>query len=160
MDILIKRFCDAGYFLEPNSALGLLQYYGLPTAVLDFTNALQSAFAFAGFGDTNVGRVAVLSVKQYLWGGRGGFGLVDMSRHKWAERAQRQDAFGLVMLNRLDDLKSDAVKEKPQPSKELAGTTEPGAADPGRSFPVWRAAPALCRLAGINLRYRTRIALI
>jgi len=34
-----------------------------------------------------------------------------MSRHKWAERAQRNDAFGLVMLNRLDDLKSDAVRE-------------------------------------------------
>ncbi len=79
--------------------------------MLDFTKAPQSAFAFAGFGDTNVGRVAVLSVKQYLWGGHGGFGLVDMSRHKWAERAQRQDAFGLVMLNRLDDLKSDAVRE-------------------------------------------------
>jgi hypothetical protein len=111
-DILVKRLSDSDYELDVNSALGLVQHYGIPTPMIDFTKALQTAFAFAGARGKSVGRVCVLSAAQFLRGGRrGGFGLVDMSAHKWAHRAQRQEAFGLVMLNRIDDLKSDALRE-------------------------------------------------
>jgi hypothetical protein len=94
------------YSLTEHQAHGLLQHYGLPTTVIDFTGDLTNAFAFAAAGDHTVGRVAVLTAPECLER------VIDFTEHPWAERAQRQAAFGLVPPDELIDLKSEAARSR------------------------------------------------
>jgi len=94
------------YSLNEHLAYGLLQHYGLPTTVIDFTGDLTNAFAFAASGDDTVGRVAVLIMPKCLER------VIDFTDHPWAERAQRQAAFGLVPPDELIDLKSEAARSQ------------------------------------------------
>ena len=94
------------YSLNEHLAYGLLQHYGLPTTVIDFTGDLTNAFAFAASGDHPVGRVAVLTMPECLER------VIDFTDHPWAERAQRQAAFGLVPPDELIDLKSEAARSR------------------------------------------------
>jgi hypothetical protein len=87
-------------------AFAYLQHYGMPSRIVDFTGDLTLAFAFAGYRDSDVGRLGVLP---YV---RGEIGpMFRLSDHPWAERAQRQAAFGVVMdPSEIDDLKADRVR--------------------------------------------------
>jgi hypothetical protein len=87
------------------NALALLQHYGLPTRIVDFTGNPAFAFAFAASGTSSVGRVAVMPRESSST-----VSVVDLMAHPWAERAQRQGGFGVVMANGLTDLKSDQAR--------------------------------------------------
>jgi hypothetical protein len=103
---LARRFTEDDYSLDQHSAIGLLQHYGLPTWMVDFTSHLEYAFAFAAAGSSTVGRVAVMPLSAFPKTD----GLVNLSDHRWAERPRRQAAFGLIMTNQGADLKSDAAR--------------------------------------------------
>jgi hypothetical protein len=92
------------YSLNEHQAYGLLQHYGLPTTIIDFTGDLTSAFAFAASAERTVGRVAVLTLPECLER------VIDFTDHPWAERAQRQAAFGVVPPDGIVDLKSEAAR--------------------------------------------------
>ena len=94
------------YSLTEPQAHGLLQHYGLPTTVIDFTGDLTNAFAFAASGVHAVGMVAVLTLPNCLER------VVDFTDHPWAERAQRQGAFGVVPPDGLIDLKSEVARSQ------------------------------------------------
>jgi hypothetical protein len=94
------------YSLNERQAYGLLQHYGLPTTIMDFTGDLTNAFAFAASGVSSVGRVAVLTLPGCLER------VTDLTDHPWAERAQRQAAFGVVPPDGLVDLKSEAARSR------------------------------------------------
>lgn len=57
---LADTFSEVPYRLDEHSAIGLLQHYGLPTCMVDFTARLGYAFAFAAAGNATVGLVAVM----------------------------------------------------------------------------------------------------
>src|SRR5579864_5317569 len=106
---LAYRFVDMeDYSLDEPHAYGLLQHYGLPTTIVDFTGNLSYAFAFAASGKATVGRVAVLRLPEASEFTR----VIDFTGHPWAERAQRQAAFGVVPPAELMDLKSDAARTR------------------------------------------------
>jgi hypothetical protein len=92
------------YCLNEHQAYGLLQHYGLPTTIIDFTGDLTNAFAFAASGERTVGRVAVLTLPECQER------VIDFTDHSWAERAQRQGAFGVVPPDGIVDLKSEAAR--------------------------------------------------
>ena len=100
--IIANRFVAADYELDEHAAWGLLQHYGIPTPMIDFTGKLSVAFAFAAGARSNIGRVAAMPVA--LAKGHGL--LVDLHDHIWAHRAQQQAAFALVASTHLLDLKS------------------------------------------------------
>jgi len=99
-----KRLCKEPYSLDRMSAVGLLQHYRLPTRMVDFTANLNYAVAFAVTGSSSTGRVAVMPCASQ------GVHIVDLMAHPWAERAKRQGAYGIVMTNRLPDLKSETAR--------------------------------------------------
>jgi hypothetical protein len=94
------------YALNEHQAYGLLQHYGLSTAIIDFTGDLTNAFAFAAAGRSTVGRLAVLDLPKAL------DRVIDFTDHPWAERAQRQAAFGVVPPDGIKDLKSAAARSR------------------------------------------------
>jgi hypothetical protein len=94
------------YSLNERQAYGLLQHYHLPTTIVDFTGDLTNALAFAAAGDGTVGRVAVLTLPECLES------VIDFTDHPWAERAQRQAAFGVIPPDGLIDLKSEAARSR------------------------------------------------
>jgi hypothetical protein len=106
--ILARRFADEDYGLDEHQAYGLLQHYGIPTPMIDFTGKLGTAFAFAAAGPFEVGRVAALPVGPTSGQSR----VIDLSVHPWAERPQRQSAFGIVPAIELVDLKSDLARSR------------------------------------------------
>lgn len=107
---LAERFVAKDYELDEHAAYGLLQHYGMPTPMIDFTGEVGVAFAFATVGKGDVGRVAALR-----FGVAKNRGLViDLHDHKWAERAQRQAAFAFVSPVGLPDLKSPAARARLQ----------------------------------------------
>jgi hypothetical protein len=73
--------------------------------MLDFTGNLGHAFTFAAASSDSpvggIGRIAVVPARPFFQNGG-----VDLSTHAWAERAQRQAAFGLLTSGRVEDLKS------------------------------------------------------
>ncbi|MGA2595325.1 MAG: FRG domain-containing protein [Bryobacteraceae bacterium] len=105
---LACRFTEDDYSLDEHSAIGLLQHYGLPTWMVDFTARLGYAFAFAAAGSATVGRVAVMPLRA-LSKTRG---VVDLTDHQWAERPRRQAAFGVITTAELPDLKSEAARSR------------------------------------------------
>jgi hypothetical protein len=74
--------------------------------MVDFTANLNFAFAFAVTGASSTGRVAVMPRASQ------GVRIVDLMAHPWAERAQRQGAFGVVITDELTDLKSEAARSR------------------------------------------------
>jgi hypothetical protein len=106
---LARRFLEKDdYSLDEFHAYGLLQHYGLPTTIVDFTANLGCAFAFAAAREAKVGRVAVLP----LGAASATVKVVDFTDHPCAERPKRQGAFGVIMTDELLDLKSDAVRSR------------------------------------------------
>ena len=103
---LACRFTEDDYSLDEHSAIGLLQHYGLPTWMVDFTARLGYAFAFAAAGNATVGRVAVMSLRAFSETR----GVVNLTNHQWAERPRRQAAFGVITTAELPDLKSEAAR--------------------------------------------------
>ena len=94
--------------LSWQDAFALLQHYGMPSRIVDFTGDLGLAFAFAGHGKFAVGRLAVLPLVRNQAGP-----ILELSAHPWAERAQRQAAYGVVMdPHEINDLKADAVRKR------------------------------------------------
>ena len=90
--------------LDRIGAMGLLQHYRLPTRMVDFTANLNNAFAFAVTGASSTGRVAVMPrVPQ-------GLRVIDLMAHPWAERAQRQGAYAVIITDELADLKSETAR--------------------------------------------------
>src|SRR4051794_41105747 len=98
---LARRFSDSDYSLDGHSAIGLLQHYGLPTWLIDFTAHLGYAFAFAVAGSSPIGRIAVLPLRAFTDTG----GVVNLMEHPWAERPRRQAAFGMITTEEVNDLK-------------------------------------------------------
>ena len=94
------------YELDEPQAYGLFQHYGLPTPLIDFTGELGRAFAFAALGGAKVGRVA----EMHLLKASAVAKVVSFVGHPWAERAQRQAAFGVVPMGELFDLKSGSAR--------------------------------------------------
>jgi len=93
-------FKQNGYDNSEWEAEGLLEHYGVPTGIINFTSSPEVAAAFAASGKSGHGRICVLT-RPY----RGGAEFVDYTRHPWAERALRQRAFG-VRPDSFTDLKS------------------------------------------------------
>jgi hypothetical protein len=81
-------------------AEGLLEHYGVPTGLVNFSSSPEVAAAFAAFGDSDRGRICILTRP---FGGDAA--VVDYTQHPWAERALRQKAFG-IRPARFTDLKS------------------------------------------------------
>jgi FRG domain len=85
-------------------AAAQLQHYGMPSTIVDFTGDLGIAFAFAGCGKYSTGRLCAAPYSPYI---------LKLFDHPWAERAQRQAAFGIMMHpTELNDLKADAVRSR------------------------------------------------
>jgi hypothetical protein len=105
---LACRFSEDDYSLDEHSAIGLLQHYGLPTWMIDFTARLGYAFAFAAAGSAAVGRVAVMPLRAFSETR----GVVNLKDHQWAERPRRQAAFGVITTADLTDLKSEAARAR------------------------------------------------
>ena len=101
-----KRLYREPFGLDRMGAVGLLQHYRLPTRMVDFTANLNYALAFAVIGTSSTGRVAVMPRAQQS------VRIVDLMAHPWAERAQRQGAYGVVMTDELADLKSEAARSR------------------------------------------------
>lgn len=68
-------------------ASALLQHYGMPSRILDFTGDLGLAFSFTGRGGNDLGRLAALPYVPCETGP-----MFEFFDHPWAERAQRQAA--------------------------------------------------------------------
>jgi hypothetical protein len=89
-------------------ASALLQHYGMPSRIVDFTGDLALAFSFAGRGDSDVGRLAVLPYVPSETGP-----MFEFFDHPWAERAQRQAAYGVLTdASELNDLKADSARAR------------------------------------------------
>jgi hypothetical protein len=105
---LADRFIRDDYSLSEHQAYGLLQHYGMPTPMIDFTGDLGVAFAFAAAGTSSIGRIAALPMRL-----AGSQSLVtDLWSHPWAERPQRQAAFGVIPGLQIADLKSEAAQSR------------------------------------------------
>jgi len=100
---LIWRPQQPDFGLDESSALALLQHYGFPTTIIDFTGNLACAFAFAAKRPSGVGRVAIVPRESLAR-------VLDLTEHEWAERPRRQAAFGLVLPPGIADLKSDSAR--------------------------------------------------
>ena len=105
-----NRFVAADYGLHEYGAWGLLQHYGLPTRMIDFTGILSVAFAFAAGQMTDIARVAAMPLPVAKSHGL----LVDLHDHKWAHRAHQQAAFAFLAPSSLLDLKSPAARKDMQ----------------------------------------------
>jgi hypothetical protein len=105
---LAHTFSEAPYSLDEHSAIGLLQHYGLPTWMIDFTARLGYAFAFAAAGSAAVGRVAVMPLRAFSETR----GVVNLTNHQWAERPRRQAAFGVITTAELPNLKSEVARSR------------------------------------------------
>lgn len=105
---LVERFMSKDYSLKPQDAVGLLQHYGLPTCMLDFTAELGYAATFATSGHSTVGRICVLPTRAFARG----LVIVNLTAHSWAERPKRQAAFGVVAAETHRDFKSSAARDE------------------------------------------------
>jgi hypothetical protein len=95
------------YMLDQLHAYGLLQHYGMPTAIVDFTGDGGKAFTFAASGEASIGRIAQLTLPEVTRAT-----VVDFSGHPWAQRAQLQAAFGLLIPDGAVDLKSELARSR------------------------------------------------
>jgi hypothetical protein len=101
-----QGFKADGYSLDDHRATGLLQHYGLPTFMIDFTAHLGHALSFAAIGEHDIARIAVMPTRSFEFTDL----VVDLRKHPWAERPRRQQGFGIVMPINMPDLKSQAAR--------------------------------------------------
>jgi hypothetical protein len=94
------------YSLNEHQACSLLQHYHLPTTIIDFTSDLSTGLAFAAAGRSTIGRLAVLHHP------KAHNRVIDFTDHPWADRGQRQAAFGVVPPDGITDLKSEAARSQ------------------------------------------------
>lgn len=87
---------------------GLLQHYGLPTRMIDFSCALDVAVTFASRSSVPVARIAVIDLKQAYGAG---VGISDLRSEVAGSRPQRQQAFGLFAPEGYCDLKSQQARD-------------------------------------------------
>jgi FRG domain len=87
-------------------AFGLLQHYGLPTSFVDFTGDLGLAFTFAAAKVKVIGRVCVFPLAKFP----SALAVANFAHHQWAERARRQEAFGLATTPAIIDFKSPKAR--------------------------------------------------
>jgi hypothetical protein len=106
VDWIAHRLLDEREGLDEAMAYGFIQHYGLPTRIIDFTGHLGLAFAFAAHGQSAVGRVAVMP---YIPPTNPPL-VVKLYDHPWADRAQKQAAYGLCMPYGSVDLKAPDAK--------------------------------------------------
>jgi hypothetical protein len=103
-DWIAARLREEREGLSWPDAFALLQHYGMPSRIVDFTGDLGLAFAFAAHGKSSIGRLAVVPYAACV---------LELFAHPWAERAQRQAAYGIVTdHHELNDLKADAVRAR------------------------------------------------
>jgi hypothetical protein len=107
MGALLWRFTTSAHSLTEIEALGLLQHYGLPTPLVDFTGDLGHAFTFAAAELKTIGRICVLPLHSY----EKTLAVANFGDHGWAERARRQFAFGVAMPDSAD-FKSSKVRSE------------------------------------------------
>jgi hypothetical protein len=88
---LTHRFQRPAYDETEKNAEGLLQHYGVPTQVLDFTASPEIAAAFAAASAAGAGRICVLAIQR-----SSGIKIVNYAEHKLAGRALKQEAFGIA----------------------------------------------------------------
>lgn len=100
------RFRQGDYDNSEWSADGLLQHYGIPTEVIDFSSSLKVAAAFAVSKPQRYGRICIVTKPI-------GFEAetVEYIDHPWAVRARRQKAFGIRPV-RFSDLKADEARTR------------------------------------------------
>jgi hypothetical protein len=103
---LERRFTESDYGLDASSSTALVQHYGLPTQILDFTAHSGYAASFAVAGESSVGRICVLPTRALE------DCIKDLSEHPWGERPQRQMAFGVLLPRQSVDLKLSWVREQ------------------------------------------------
>ena len=107
---LARRFSDKDYSLDEDSAVGLLQHYGLPTCLIDCTCHLGNAFVFAGNEEVKTARICVIpSASLPDW-----VTTVDLMEHPRCDRPCRQSAFGIRlpdMPKTRRDLKHKEVRD-------------------------------------------------
>lgn len=106
VDWIARRLIADREGLDWPTAYAFIQHYGLPTRIVDFTGHLGLAFAFAAHGRSAVGRLAVMP---YIPPTNPPL-VVELYAHPWAERAQRQAAYGLFLPDQIADLKSHSAK--------------------------------------------------
>lgn len=106
-DWVAARVCQEREGSTLPQACDLLQHYGMPSPIVDFTGDLGLAFSFAGGDpDAEFGRLAVLPYVPSETGP-----ILKFFDHPWAERAQRQAAFGVLMDPfKINDLKADSAR--------------------------------------------------
>jgi hypothetical protein len=103
-DWIAARIREEREDLSWPDAFALLQHYGMPSRIIDFTGDLGLAFAFAAYGKSLTGRLAVVPYSACV---------LELFAHPWAERAQRQAAYGIVTDPfELNDLKADAARDR------------------------------------------------
>jgi hypothetical protein len=103
-DWIAARLREEREGLSWPDAFALLQHYGMPSRIVDFTGDLGLAFAFAAHGESSTGRLGVVPYAACV---------LELFTHPWAERAQRQAAYGIVTdPHELNDLKADAVRAR------------------------------------------------
>jgi hypothetical protein len=107
---LARRFSEGDYALDEHASIGLLQHYGLPTWIVDFTYNLGNAISFAATGSGIIGRICVIPTDQMARENR--VIAVDLATHRWCERPRRQDAVGVVMPDDWRDLKNRDVRRE------------------------------------------------
>jgi hypothetical protein len=103
-DALLVRFRQKDYGNSEWNSEGLLEHYGIPTEVINFSSALDAVGAFAASRESERGRICTLTRAI----GRDA-AIVEYADHPWAERAVRQKAYGVRLL-RQTDLKSDEAR--------------------------------------------------
>ena len=88
-------------------ALALMQHYGLPTPIVDFTCHLGHALTFAAHKETSVARICILpyeAASRMLQ-------VQNLTGHPRADRPLRQAAFCVITDQCLNDFKSPAVRQ-------------------------------------------------
>jgi hypothetical protein len=104
---LIWRFgCQdtEDYNLDPISATVLLQHYGFPTNLVDFTGNASVAFAFASASESECGRICVIPRNPDI--------VLRFWDNPWCDRAQRQAAYGVATTDAIQDLKSNSARQQ------------------------------------------------
>jgi hypothetical protein len=107
---LLQRFTSPDYNLSALEALAVLQHYGLPTVMLDFTANPGTAMTFATIKsgkNHDFGRICVLPTESF----KKGLTIAEFPEHRWAVRASRQEAFGVwAGADAKFDLKSEQAR--------------------------------------------------
>lgn len=105
-EALLWRFRREDYGNTEWNAKGLLQHYGIPTEILDFSSSLEVAAAFAISKMSTRGRICIVTKPIGVEAAT-----IEYTNHPWAERALRQKAFGIRPVQ-FSDLKGDDARTR------------------------------------------------